>query len=152
MRPTERMPTAGKLVSAIGLAGLAWYASQIVKAIWPVEESFGLFSEYCGLVGLIVGWVVMGKRLGRGYMQGISAGLTALFALLFWLFLTLSFYEMIGRSLDLRYKGPVEAIMGMVDIAREYAENVYYWPLIGLLLVGVLVLGLVGEFVARRAS
>lgn len=152
MRPTERMPTAAKLVSAIGLAGLAWYASRIVKAIWPVEESFGLFSEYCALVGLIVGWAVMGKRLGRGYMQGISAGLTALFALLFWLFLTLSFYEMIGRSLDLRYKGPIEAIMGMVDIAKEYAANVYYWPLIGLLLAGVAVLGLVGEFVARRAS
>jgi len=150
MRPTERMPTAGKLISAFGLAVLGWQATQTVKAIWPIEEDFGYFSVFTALVGLVIGWRVMGRRIGRGYFQAISAGMTGLFAYLFWMFLLLSFYEMIGRSLDLRYKGPVEAITGMFEIAVQYAQNVYYWPLIGLLLGGAAFVGLLAEFVTRR--
>jgi len=150
MRPTEKMPTSGKLVSAIGLAALGWQATQVIKEIWPIEESFGYLSPFTAVLGLIVGWWVMGKRIGRGYMQAISAGLTGLFALVFWCFLLLSFNEMIGRALDLRYKGPVEAIIGMFDIAREFAENIYYWPLIGMLVIGAMVVGLIAEFITRR--
>lgn len=152
MRPTERMPTAGKLISAFGLAAVGWQATQIVKAIWPVQENFGFFSEFTALMGLLVGWWVMGKRIGRGYVASMGAGLTGLFAYAFWVVLLLSFYEMIGRSLDLRYKGPVEAITGMSVIAMEYAENAYYWPLIGLLVIGAMVVGLVAEFVTRRLA
>lgn len=152
MRPTDLMPTAGKLISAFGLAGVGWQATQIVKAIWPVEQGFGFFSEFTALMGLLVGWSVMGKRIGRGYIPSMGAGLTGLFAYVFWVFLLLSFYEMMGRSLDLRYKGPVEAITGMFGIAMEYAENAYYWPLIGLVVAGAMVVGLVAEFVTRRMA
>jgi len=152
MKSTERMPTAGKLIAAIGLAALAWYATIIVKARWPVEMDFGHFSLFTAGLALLVGWWVIGTRLGRGYMQGISAGLTGLFALLFWAFLLLSFYEMIDRSLNMRYKGPVEAITGMFQIALEYANNVYYWPLIWLLVGGSAFVGLLAEVVTRRTS
>lgn len=152
MKSSERMPTAGKLVAAVGLAALAWYATVIIKAIWPVEMDFGHFSLFTAGLALLVGWWVIGTRLGRGYMQGISAGLTGLFALLFWAFLLLSFYEMIQRSLDMRYKGPVEAITGMFQIALEYAQNVYFWPLIWLLVGGAAVVGLVAEAVTPRTS
>lgn len=151
MRPTERMPTVGKLISAIGLAALGWQATQTVKAIWPYEQDYGYFSVFTALLGVVIGWWVMGKRIGRGYMAALGAGLTGMAAFVFWEFLLLSFYEMIQRSLDLRYKGPVEAIMGMVDIAFEYAQNVYYWPLIGMLAGGAMVIGLVAELFTRRA-
>ncbi len=152
MRPTERMPTAGKLVSAAGLAGLAWFASGIVIAIWPHDYNFGMFRPFCAVVGIFAGWQVMGRRLNRGYFQGMSAGLTGLFALLFWVFLLLALNEMIQRSLDKRFAGPVEAIQGMFVIAWEWALNVYYWPLIAVLVGGAMVVGLIAEFVARRAS
>ncbi len=150
MLPTERMPTAGKLVAALGFAGLAWQATRIVKEIWPVEQDFGQFSPFAALVGLWAGWFVVGRRLGRGYASAISAGLTGLFALVFWNFLLLSFYEMIGRSLDLRYKGVVDAVTGIFEIAADYAANVYYWPLIGFLVIGAAVVGVMAEFAARR--
>ncbi|MEQ8402640.1 MAG: TrgA family protein [Roseovarius sp.] len=152
MRPTERMPTAGKLISAIGLAALGWQATQTVKAIWPIEEDFGHFSLFTAVLGLLVGWWVMGNRIGRGYMAAIGAGLTGLGAFLFWEFLLLSFYEMIQRSLDLRYEGPVEAIQGMFEIAFEYAQNIYYWPLIGFLVLGAVVIALIAEVFTRRIS
>lgn len=151
MRSTERMPTAGKAVAALGLAGLGWYSTGVIRAIWPVEKDFGMFGPFVAALALIIGWRVIGARLGRGWMQGISAGLTGLFALLIWAFLLLSLNEMIGRSLDMRYKGPVDAIVGMFDIALEYARNIYYWPLIGLLLGGAALVGLVAEAVTPRA-
>ncbi|MDM8167134.1 TrgA family protein [Roseovarius sp.] len=150
MRPTDRMPTVGKLISAFGLAALGWQATQTVKAIWPIEESFGHFSLFTALLGLLVGWWVMGRRIGRGYMAALGAGLTGLGAYLFWEFLLLSFYDMIQRSLDLRYDGPVEAIQGMFEIAFEYAQNIYYWPLIWFLVLGAMGIGLIAEFLTRR--
>ncbi|MEQ8895515.1 MAG: TrgA family protein [Roseovarius sp.] len=150
MRPTQRMPTAGKLISAIGLAALGWQATQTVKAIWPIEESFGHFSLFTALLGLLVGWWVMGNRIGRGYMAALGAGLTGLGAYLFWEFLLLSFYEMIQRSLDMRYDGPVEAITGMFEIAYEYALNIYYWPLIWFLVLGAMGVALIAELFTRR--
>ena len=150
MRPTDRMPTVGKLISAFGLAALGWQATQTVKAIWPIEESFGHFSLFTALLGLLVGWWVMGRRIGRGYMAALGAGLTGLGAYLFWEVLLLSFYDMIQRSLDLRYDGPVEAIQGMFEIAFEYAQNIYYWPLIWFLVLGAMGIGLIAEFLTRR--
>ena len=152
MRPTDRMPTAGKLVSAIGLAALVWYATVIVKAIWPVEESFGWFSEFAAAVGLLMGWVVMGKRLGQGYGQGIGAAWTALFSTVFLVVFLLSFWETMRQSIRLRYSGPFEAAQGMLDIAVTYVGNILYLPLIILLVGGAAVLGLVAEFIARRAG
>ncbi|GAB4290638.1 MAG: hypothetical protein Kow0058_09770 [Roseovarius sp.] len=146
------MPTAGKLVSALGLAGLAWVGAQMVKAIWPVEENFGYFGGVVAALGLIAGWRVIGARLGRGWGQAVSAGLTGLFALLFWSVLLLSFYEMIERALGLRYKGPVDALVGMFAIALDYVRNLYHWPLIGLLLGGAVLVGLLAEAVGRRMS
>ena len=58
---------------------------------------------------------------------------------------------MIQRSLDLRYKGPVEAFQGMFEIAFEYGQNVYYWPLIGMLVGGAMLIGLIAEIFTRRA-
>ncbi|MEQ9259211.1 MAG: TrgA family protein, partial [Roseovarius sp.] len=139
------MPTAGRAVAALGLGALAWYASGMVIALWPNQMDFGLFRPISAGLGVLVGWRVMGTRLGRGLMGGLSAGLTGLGALLFWCFLLFSFYEMIQRSLDLRYEGPVEAIQGMFEIAFEYAQNIYYWPLIGFLVLGAVVIALIAE-------
>ena len=150
MLPTQKMPTAGKLVSAIGLAGLAWFASGVVIAIWPYDFDFGYFRLFSAAVGLVMGWRVIGTRLTRGYLQGMGAGLTGLFALLFWVFLLLSFYEMIQRSLVNRFDGPFEALVGVFDIAWQYAQNVIYMPLIVTLIVGAMLVGLIAEFVARR--
>lgn len=151
MRPTQSMPTAGRAIAALGMAALAWFASGMVIALWPVEMDFGLFRPISAGLGVIVGWRVMGIRLGRGLWGGLSAGLTGLVALLFWCFLLFSFHEMIQRSLDLRYDGPVEAIQGMFDIAYQWALNVADATFAGVLLGGALAVGLVAELVSRRA-
>ena len=150
MRPTESMPTAGRLIAALLLGGLAYYASSIVIAIWPVEYNFGRFREVCGLTGVLMGWRVIGRRLGRGLMAGIGAGLTGLGAMLFWLFLLLSFNEMIGRSLDLRYTGPFEALNGMFEIGYSWALNIMHPRLWYLLGGGSMAVGLISELFSPK--
>jgi ABC-type transporter Mla maintaining outer membrane lipid asymmetry permease subunit MlaE len=150
MRATDRMPTAGKLVSALGLAGLAWYGAGMIKAAWPVERDFGLFSEVAALVGLGAGWRVTGRRLGRGYMQGLSAGLTGLFALVVWTVFLLAFYTAMDRALQLRYDGPFEAAAGMFEIAVGYLGNAAQGAVVALLIAGAAATGLVAEIAERR--
>lgn len=152
MRPTESMPTAGRLVAAVLFGGLAYYAAGIVMAIWPIDYNFGWFREFSAVVGIAMGWRVVGSRLGRGIMAGIGAGLTGLGAMLFWLFLLLSFNEMIGQSLDLRYEGPFEAINGMFEISYEWLLYIMHPRLWMLLVGGACVIGLVSELVSRKAS
>ncbi|MEO0774729.1 MAG: TrgA family protein [Pseudomonadota bacterium] len=152
MRPTEKMPTMGRLVAAVLLGGLAYYGAGIVIAIWPEDFNFGWFQEFTALVGLVTGWRVIGKRLGNGVVPGINAGLTGLAVMLFWLFLLLAFNEMIGRSLDLRYDGPFEAINNMFAIAYEWALNLLNVRLWILMVVGAMVTGMVSELVSKKAS
>ncbi len=152
MRPTEQMPTAGRLVASIGMGALAWYAAGIVMLLWPDDIDFGKFQYFSTAIAIVMGWRVVGTRLGNGLLQGMGAGLTALFALVFWLFLLLSFYEMIQRSLDLRYDGPFEAFQGMFGIAYEYLLNVLHLRLAYLLVGGSLLVGLVSELVSRKFS
>ncbi|MEO0369964.1 MAG: TrgA family protein [Pseudomonadota bacterium] len=152
MRPTEQMPTMGRLIAAIGMAGLGYFGATLVMQIWPIDFNFGWFREFSAAVGAAMGWRVIGTRLGRGVIPGINAGLTGLGAMLFWLFLLLSFNEMIGRSLDLRYDGPFEALNGMFEIAFEWAlniANVRFWMLI---IGGAMLVGLISELVSKKAS
>ena len=152
MRPTENMPTMGRLVAAICMGGLAYYTAGIVMAIWPDDYNFGWFREFSALVAVFTGWRVIGRRLGNGIVPGINAGLTGLAVMLFWIFLLLSFNEMIGRSLDLRYDGPFEALNGMFEISFEWAQNLQNVRLWIFLVGGAMIIGLVSELVSKKAS
>jgi hypothetical protein len=146
------MPTAGRLLAAIGLAGVAWFATDIVIAIWPDDYNFGRFRYFCTALAFGIGWRVIGVRLGRGLLQGAGAGLTGMAALLFWIFLLLAFYEMIGRSLDSRYTGPFEAIKGMFEIAYGWLLNILFLPLGLFLAGGSMVVGFVSELVSKKVK
>jgi len=53
-------------------------------------------------------------------------------------------------ALDRRYDGPVEGIMAIFTIAVDYGAVMIDTPLIVLLVAGGIVIGLLGELVARR--
>ena len=85
-------------------------------------------------------------------MPGSGAGRTGRGAMLFWLFLLLSFNEMIGRSLDLRYDGPFEAINGMFEISYEWWLNIKHPRLWILLIGGAMVIGFISELFSRKVK
>ena len=150
MPTTDHMPTASKGFAALGLAIIAWYGSEMFRPLMPDGTDFGWFNEVNVALGLLAGWFVIGSRLGRGLSDGISAGLTGVAALVFWVLLFQSFNEMLRLALERRYQGPVEGLVAVFEIAVDYGSRLAHVPLAILLIGGGIVLGCLCEWVARR--
>lgn len=149
---TDQMPTPAKLIAAIGLGAVGWIGSDLIRPLMPPDTNFGWFNYVNLALGLVCGWVVTGKRVGHGYAEGFSAGLTGLGALVFWALFAQSLNEMLERALDRRYDGPVEGIIAMFELAAEFGAYLLDGPLIAFLCLGGILTGIVAEWVARRWS
>ncbi len=149
---TDKMPTIARLVSAASLGAVGWYASELFRPLMPPQTDFGWFNHLNVILGFLCGWIVVGSRLGRGYSQGISAGLTGGVGLVFWALFFQSFNEMLDKALERRYDGPVEALTAIFEIGVDFALIMLNGPLIGFLVGGAVVTGLVSEWVSRRLS
>ena len=146
------MPTGGKLVGAIMFALLAYWLSDLVKPLMSEGAQVGMFSPVNALIGLIMGWTLMGRGAGQSYRTSFGYGLTTLVATAFWSLVFWAGYEMIVRSTRLRYDGPIEAMQDMAEIALEYVWMVAIPELLWPALVGGLFVSWLTEFFARRWS
>ena len=146
------MPTGAKLIAGLAFAALAYFITDLIKPLLPEGSRLTWFSSVNALVGLLMGWTIMGKGAGKTYRQAFGYGLTTLFATTFWCLLVWSGYEMLQRSFRLYYDGPVEALQEMaqlfVDYAKLAAENGVVWPAI----IGALFVAWLTEYFARRSS
>lgn len=152
MPVTDQMPTMGKLAAAIGLGVVGWVGSDLFRPLMPDDTNFGWFNYVNAGLGMLCGWRVTGRRLGYGYAQGFSAGLTGVAALVFWAVFLQSLNEMLKRALDNRYDGAVEGITSMFELAAEYVVTMLDGTLIGALVTGGVLVGVIAEWVARRWS
>ena len=149
---TDNMPTMGRLVAAVLLGAAGWLVSDLIRPLMPEGTDFGMFNFVNAGLGILMGWRVVGKRLGRGYPNGLSAGLTGAVALVFWGLFVQSLNEMLAMALDRRFTGLMQAINAMFKIMTEYALVLVDAQVIGTLVIAGLVTGLIGEWVARRWS
>lgn len=149
---TDRMPTAAKLVTALGLAAVGWLASEAVRPLLPEQTQFGWFNEVNVALGLVCGWVVTGSRMGHGISNAIGAGLTGGGALVFWGLLGQSVYRMLENSLARKYDGPMEGIVAVFEIGVDFGRYLADARVLGIVVIGGIVTGLAGEALARRAS
>ena len=78
------MPTAARLVAAMSLALLAFIVSGQIMPLMPDGTDFGYFTYINMALGVLTGWIIMGKRVGRGTTAAINNGITGAVALLFW--------------------------------------------------------------------
>jgi hypothetical protein len=144
------MPTAAKLVAAIVFAALGFMAAELFKPAMPEGTQFGLFSPICAGIGLLCGWIVMGPLAGFGTGAAMGSGVRTAATIAFWALLGFSIYEMVLRSMKLRYDGPMEAVLAVFDLMLERGRLMLMPELLGLLLVGGLLGGVVVEWAARR--
>ncbi|WP_245964089.1 TrgA family protein [Roseovarius spongiae] len=144
------MPSSARLIAAVSLGVLGWVGSEMVRPLMPPHTAFGWFNYVNVALGLLCGWFVIGSRTGRGYVESVSIGLTGGAALVFWALFAQSFNLMLKQSLDRKFKGPIEAIVGIFNNALEYLQFLWDTPLIVTLVIGSIVAGLLTEFVARR--
>ncbi len=150
MPVTDRMPTTARLVAALCLAALGWVASEMIRDIMPPHTGFGWFNVVNVVLGALCGWYVIGTRVGRGYVDAVSIGLTGAVALVVWGLFAQSLNEMLRQALMKKYEGPVEAIVGIFNNAMEFGQFLLDAPLIITLILGGIAAGLLSEFAARR--
>jgi hypothetical protein len=146
------MPTASKLVGAVLFAALAYYVSEQVKLGLPEGMAANLLSPINALIGLIMGWRLVGGRAGEGFVPATGYGLTTVFATTFWGLLIWSAYEMIRRAWRGRYDDPFEALFAMADLGLSYSTLIVTPPVVGSAVIGSFVLAMIVEFVSHRWS
>lgn len=144
------MPTAARLVAALLLAILAWILSELVKPLFPEGTGFGWFNYINTLIGFCVGWSVMGRRAGRGFVQGINNGLTGTAVLMLWAIGIHSTIEMFRLAMRNRYDGSMEAITAIFLIGSEYGLLIATPLVLGTALAGALLIGPAADFAAKN--
>lgn len=143
------MPTAAKAIAALCLAILGYVSSELVKTLLPEILNWGYFSEFNAGLGLIVGWVVVGRRAGRGTKDAIANGLTGVASLIFWSLFINAANEMFQLSMKRRFDGPVEAFAAIFEIGIEYGQTLLNPMMIVTFLIGAVVTGYLSESAAR---
>lgn len=144
------MPTAARLVAALVLGATAVAVSEMIKPLMPEGMDFGWFTWVNAVLGVLCGWVVIGRRAGAGLGAATGYGLTGMGALVFWAILLQAGYEMLRLSLRRRYDGPVEALEDMVAIALEHAQLLLTPHLAAALVAGGVLAGLAAEIANRH--
>ena len=144
------MPTAARLFSAVALAILAFIVSGQVMPLMPEGTDFGMFTYVNMAVGAVMGWVVVGKRAGRGLIPGITNGMTGTLAMMFWCLCIYGAYEMFSRAMDRRYDDPFESVMAIFELGFDYASMIFVQNIIVTLLIGGVLAGLAAEYAAKR--
>ncbi len=137
------MPTAARLVSAILLACLAFFASLQVMPLLPEGTNFGYFIHVNVVLGLLVGWIYMGRRFGGSLVNSINNGVTGAIVLVLCALFLQGAWEMFRLAHRLIYDGPVEAIAAIFTIGLDYffliaVPNVWVTLIIGGCLVGLI--------------
>ena len=144
------MPTVARLVAALLLALLAVAVSEMIKPLLPEGTNFGYFTWINAGLGVLCGWVTIGRRLGRGIGVAVGTGLTGMGTMVFWAIILQAGYEMLRVSLRSRYRGPVEGLENMVRIAVEHVQLVLTPHIAATLLAGGVVAGVAAELAHRR--
>ncbi len=144
------MPTGARLTAALCLALLAFILSSEIMPLMPEGTDFGYFTLINIAIGLIIGWVVMGKRAGRGFVPAINNGIGGVAVMLFWGLFIQGTYEMFRLAMRNRYDGPFEALSAIFTIGLDYAIVIFVPVVIVTVLVGALLSGLVTEHASRR--
>lgn len=143
------MPDAAKLMAAVGMAVLAFVVSFMIMPLFEEDTNFGWFVHVNVVLGVLVGWTVLGSRAGRGITSAINVGLTAPVVLVFWGLFVQSCNEMIRIAMKNRYDGAFEAIVAIFEIMAKWALLMTTIPIWATLVAGGVVVGLLTEFAWR---
>ena len=145
------MPTAAKLTAAIcSHSAVGYILSLMVMPLMPESTDFGYFVPLNAVLGLLVGWLVMGRRAGRGTTAAINNGLTGVFVLMLWGIGVQAINEMIRLAMRNRYDGPFEAMVAVFQIGAEFAVIVITVPIVVVAVIASIISGLLVEFAHKH--
>jgi len=143
------MPTAARLAAAICLAVVALAVSVQIMPQMPEDTDFGYFVPVNMGLGLLCGWVVMGRRPRAGLVGALNNGIVGVVVLVFWALVVQGGYEMLRLAMNRRYHGPIEAIYGVIEETLAYAPLLLTPGILATLAAGTILSGIVTERAGR---
>lgn len=143
------MPDAAKLMAALLIGMVAFIVSYQIMPLMPESTDFGSFVYVNTILGIATGWVVMGKRAGRGITAAINNGLGGAMMLVLWGLFIHSCYQMFDRALSNWYNGFFSAMAAIFQFMAEYALILIDVNVLTVLVVGGTLAGLATEFAWR---
>ncbi len=133
---TRDMPTAAKLAGALVFGGCGALAALLGIPTLPDEVVPGYLLPLSGVTGLWLGWALMGRSPGRNIAQAITNGAATVIAMVLFVLVSISCWEMIERSMRLRYDGPGEAVLDVANLLVYYAGFLAVPGVIAVLAIG----------------
>ncbi len=146
------MPTAGKLAGAIFFAILAFILAGIYRFSLALDHVPGSYYGVAMLIGLLCGWFVMGPRSAERFAETANSGLLTTVAMICFCLLYFSTLDMLRRSVNQLYDGPLEAVTGIFELAALNVSRMATLQFIGTALVGGIICGVLAGMVGRRWS
>lgn len=148
------MPTGCKLISAVYFAIFAYLLAGLIQASifaatgYPAKT--GLMRPMLVLLGIILGWRVMGVRGGQGRNYAIQGGILTAVSVIFWGIVVISLRTMVKNSTKGKYPDTPAAVMGGFDLAIGYVKDYWTVSIVLLILLGGALGGIVADWAARR--
>jgi len=146
------MPTAAKLAAALWFALLGGFVAELFRMqLGPqvVLNGIVLLAAGCGAV---TGWGVLGRQAARGgvWRSVVFAIQTAVLGLGLALIVAAT-DAMLDRAWRQLYADPIDAVLGVFDLAAQFLlEMGRHPPVVGVLAGGTVAGGLFVHWVARR--
>ena len=143
------MPDAAKLIAGILIGVLGLILSFQIMPLFPESTDFGNFVWYNAVIGVLTGWIVMGKRAGRGITAAINNGFGGALMLVLWGLFFHSCFQMFDRAMDNWYNGAFIALAAIFEFMAENALILINPLVIFTLIAGGVIAGLATEFAWR---
>lgn len=146
------MPTAAKLVAALCFAIVGWLAANAHVPSLGENATVGAFRELTALMGMVIGWRVMGNLVGQGYGEAMGSGLRTSVTLAFFALLLFCSYLMVRKSMTTNAYGgsPMSAVLDVFKLMMEQARAMATVGVLGVLILGGLLGGALSEYTRRR--
>lgn len=144
------MPDGAKLTAAILLGALGFILSDMIRALMEEDMNFGYFNYVNVLLGVVVGWSLVGRRAGRGLTFAINNGFTGVVSLVFLGLFVQGVNEMLRLALRNRYDNAFEALIAVVELMMEYALVMATVPIAVVVVLGGIIAGLCTEVAWHR--
>ncbi len=146
------MPTTARLVAALAFALVAALSAVIYIRLLPTGTPTRMLVPVSAGFGVVTGWIVMGRNVGKSYAESAATGLRTAITILALVTLVFAVYQMLQRSMRMLYHGPVDAVLGVFALVLQDGQLMFDGDFVGVVTLGGMVAGMAAEYAHRRWS
>ena len=149
VRTRNQMPTAGRLVGAIIFGATGAGAAFVGIPTLPEEVLPGYLLPFAAVVGVWQGWSLMGPKAGGRMSLAITQGIATVAVMIVTVIFGVSAWDMVARSMKLRYDGPGEAVLDVANLMWFYGQLMNQPLVWAVLAAGAFIGSIIVNFAAR---